>query len=134
MSLVADLGKYAVLVKRITGKYVDLEILNSRVDGRRFLRGVITCPWTGRKFNFDVKPQLDQVRPGLIQYDSGFLEHVRRVSQYRDWIYERVESYSRNSFHTRKYFVCAKCNFKSVRYIDALLHLMTLHGFLVKVP
>jgi len=134
MSSVLDISKYAILVKRVAGKYIDLEIYNSRADGRRFVKGVVTCPWTGKKFTFDIRPQLDQVRPGLVQYDSGFLEHMRKVSQYQEWMYERIESYSRNSFHRRKYFVCAKCNFKSPRYIDTLLHLITLHGFLVKVP
>ena len=69
-----------------------------------------------------------------MQTDGGFLEHARKVQQYSEWFYERIESYSRNSFHRRKYFVCAKCNFKTPRYVDILLHLMTVHNFLVKVP
>ncbi len=134
MSMLLDLGRHATVIRRVTGKHIDIEVLSSRSDGRRFIRGVISCPWTGKKFNFDVKVQLDQVRPGIVQSDSGFLEHARRTEQYRAWLYERIESYSRNSFHKRKYFVCAKCGFKSTRYIDTLLHLILQHGFLVKVP
>ncbi len=121
-------------VKKIEGKYINVEVIASKTDGRKFLVGTVTCPFTGKKFELKVQAQLDQVRPGLIQYDSGLLEHMRKIEQYREWIYERVEPYSRNSFHKRKYFVCRKCGFKTTRYIDALLHLVQVHRFLTEVP
>ncbi len=123
-----------VPVKKIEGKYVSLEVLSHKADGRKFLRGTVTCPYTGKQFKFDIVAQLDQVKPGVVQYDGGFLEHARKVQQYAEWFYERIEPYSRNSFHRRKYFVCRKCDFKTTRYVDILLHLMQIHGFLVKVP
>ncbi|NPA23753.1 MAG: hypothetical protein GXO23_05630 [Crenarchaeota archaeon] len=121
-------------VKKLEGKYINVEVLSSRTDNRKFLVGTITCPFTGKKFELKITPQLDQVKPGIVQHDSGLLEHIRRTQQYREWIYERVEPYSRNSFHKRRYFVCRRCGFKTTRYIDALLHLAQVHRFLIEVP
>jgi hypothetical protein len=118
----------------IKGKYVDLVVYVSKGGNRAFLSGVIKCPFTGREFKLYVTSHTDQVRLGFIQHLSGFNEHVIRTKEYGQWLIVRVEPYSRNSFHRRRYFVCAKCGYKSVRFIDALLHLIKLHGFLTRLP
>ncbi len=118
-------------VKKIEGKYINVDVYSLKSDGRKFIVGLITCPYTGKKFEFKVEPHLDQAVPGVVQHDGGFLEHARKVEQYREWFYENIEPYSRNSFHKRKYFVCRKCGYKTTRYIDILLHLVQIHKFLI---
>ena len=123
-----------ILSKKIQGKYINIDVYTSKIDGRKFIQGVIKCPFTNKEFTFTLVPQLDQIKLGIIQCDGGFLEHCRKIDKYKEWFYERIDSYSRNSFHKRKYFVCTKCQFKTNRYIDILIHLITTHKFLVEVP
>ncbi|WP_054857179.1 hypothetical protein [Vulcanisaeta sp. JCM 16159] len=118
----------------IKGKYVDLVVYAAKSDRRIFLSGVVKCPFTGKEFKLYVTPHTDQVRLGFIQHFSGFNEHIVRTKEYGQWLVVRVEPYSRNSFHRRRYFVCVKCGYKSTRLIDTLLHLITVHGFLTKLP
>ena len=118
----------------IKGKYVDLVVYVTKRNKRTFLSGVIRCPFTNKEFRLYVTPHTDQVRLGFIQHLSGFNEHIIRTKEYGQWLVVRTEPYSRNSFHRRRYFVCAKCGYKSTRLIDALLHLMNVHGFLTKLP
>ncbi|ADN51806.1 hypothetical protein [Vulcanisaeta distributa] len=118
----------------IKGKYVDLVVYVAKSNKRTFLSGVVKCPFTGKEFKLYVTPHTDQVRLGFIQHFSGFNEHIIRTKEYGQWLVVRVEPYSRNSFHKRRYFVCVKCGYKSTRLIDTLLHLITIHGFLTKLP
>ena len=118
----------------IKGKYVDLVVYVAKRNKRTFLSGVIKCPFTNKEFKLYVTPHTDQVRLGFIQHLSGFNEHIIRTKEYGQWLITRVEPYSRNSFHRRRYFVCVKCGYKSTRLVDALLHLITVHGFLTKLP
>lgn len=101
---------------------------------RTFLSGVIKCPFTNKEFRLYVTPHTDQVKLGFIQHFSGFNEHIVRTKEYGQWLVVKVESYSRNSFHRRRYFVCVKCGYKSTRLVDALLHLINVHGFLTRLP
>ncbi|OYT26399.1 MAG: hypothetical protein B6V02_01725 [Thermoprotei archaeon ex4572_64] len=116
--------------KSVKGEFVDIVVFTTS-NGVKYIQGVIKCPYTNKEFNFKVTPHDDQARLGFIQHDGGFLEHCRKVEKYREWFVERAESYSRNSFHKRKLYICSKCGFKTTRYIDMLIHLMNVHGFLV---
>ncbi|MGC8543014.1 MAG: hypothetical protein ACP5NQ_03650 [Vulcanisaeta sp.] len=118
----------------IKGKYVDLVIYTARGSGRQFLSGVVKCPFTNREFKLYITPHTDQVRLGFVQHLGGFNDHIVKVKEYSQWLIVRIESYSRNSFHKRKYFVCARCGYKSPRLIDTLLHLIRVHNFLTKLP
>ncbi|WP_069807215.1 hypothetical protein [Vulcanisaeta thermophila] len=117
----------------VKGKYVDLTIYLD-FNGREFISGVIKCPFTGREFKVSVVPHTDQVRPGFVQLLNGFNDHVFKVKDYSKWIRASVIPVSGGSFHRRKYFVCAQCGFKTTRFVDAFLHLMRAHGFLVTKP
>ncbi|WP_243668662.1 hypothetical protein [Vulcanisaeta sp. JCM 16161] len=112
----------------IKGKYADLVVYVARSSKKTFLSGVIRCPFTSKEFRLYVTPHTDQVKLGFIQHFSGFNEHIVRTKEYGQWLVVRVESYSRNSFHRRRYFVCVKCGYKSVRLVDALLHLINVHA------
>jgi hypothetical protein len=118
----------------IKGKYVDLVVYTSKKDNKVYLSGVVKCPFTNKEFKLYVTPQTDQVRLGFVQHHGGFLDHILKTKGYEDWLRIRVEPYSRNSFHRRRYFVCVKCGYKSTRFMDTLLHLMRVHNFLVKIP
>ncbi|WP_054842590.1 hypothetical protein [Vulcanisaeta distributa] len=118
----------------IKGKYADLIMYITKGSKRTFLSGVIKCPFTNKEFRLYVTPHTDQVKLGFIQHFSGFNEHIVRTKEYGQWLVVKVESYSRNSFHRRRYFVCVKCGYKSTRLVDALLHLINVHGFLTRLP
>lgn len=118
----------------IKGKYVDLVIYVPKGGSKPFISGVVKCPFTGKEFRLYVTPHTDQVKLGFVQHLGGFNDHVTRTKEYRQWLNVRVESYSRNSFHRRRYFVCARCGYKTVRFPDALLHLIRVHGFLTRSP
>jgi len=118
----------------IKGKYVDLTVYTSKRDGRLYLSGVIKCPFTNKEFKLHITPQTDQVRLGFIQHHGGLYDHILKTKEYGDWLRVKIEPYSRNSFHKRKYLVCVKCGYKTTRFVDVLLHLMRSHNFLVRVP
>ena len=122
------------VIRRITGKYLDIEILGVKGSDKRFIRGVIKCPFTGKEFKFDVTPHTDQVKLGFVQHESGFSTHILNVKEYSEWIIKRIEPYSRNSFHKRRVFACRKCDFKTTNFIEMLIHLITIHNFLVSKP
>lgn len=123
-----------VSLKTLKGKYIDAVVLSARSGKKKFIQGVIKCPFTNKEFHLIVASHNDQFRPGYLWLDNGFVEHVLKTGKYSNWIFERVESYSRDSFHRRKVYVCCKCYYKDVRFIDVILHLITIHNFLIAQP
>lgn len=119
---------------QVKGKYVDLVIYSSQVNNRAFISGVIKCPFTNKEFKVTLVPHTDQTKLGVVQILGGFENHVLRVKEYEKWIKVSMRPYSNGSFHKRRYFVCVQCNYKSTRLVDALLHLIKVHGFLVAKP
>ncbi|MFB6469741.1 MAG: hypothetical protein TU36_000660 [Vulcanisaeta sp. AZ3] len=118
----------------IKGKYVDLVIYTAKKDNKAFLEGIIKCPFTNKEFKLTITPHTDQVKLGFVQHHGGLYDHIIKTKEYAQWLRVNTQPYSRNSFHKHRYFICAKCGYKTSRFTDALLHLMQNHGFLVKLP
>jgi len=123
-----------IKLREIRGKYLNAVIYSSRKNRALLIEGKVKCPFTDKEFDLRIKPHEDQATPGYIEDMGGFVNHVFSTKGYEAWLRERIEHYSRNSFHRVKVFVCAKCSFKSRRFPDTLIHLIMNHGFLARLP
>jgi len=113
-------------------KNKSLTIFTTRFTGKRFIVGNVKCPYCGEELEvFIVK------RPAIGRYTveqdvSHFKSHMdlkHKEEFERAWIRLVREPYQQGSWHIVKRYVCQKCGFKSRRYTDVLVHIITKHKF-----
>jgi len=130
-----DLEKYKdrlrLLKVRPLNRFGDLVLLTHTITKRRLLVGRVKCPYCNEALELSIVLQSTPRGPSVEQFVSKFINHMdeRHPEFFREWMYRSKQPYQQGSWHMVKYYVCRKCNYKSRRLTDVLVHLIVRHKF-----
>jgi len=119
---------------RVVRKLTDnLLLLSQTTTKKKFLLGKIKCPYCSDEIELPIIFQLTPGGPSFEQFISDFINHMDKHEQFeKEWLYRSKQPYQQGSWHRVKYFVCRKCDYKSRRLTDVLIHIITKHKFALK--
>jgi len=112
----------------------NLTIFTTRFTKKKFIVGTITCPYCKEKIELSIVKRPAIGRYVVEQDVSAFKNHMElkhKEEFERAWIKLSREPYQQGSWHIVRRYVCRKCNYKSRRYTDVLIHIITRHRFLI---
>ena len=112
----------------------NLWILSQSTTKRKFILGTIKCPYCDKEITLSLILQYTPGGPSIEQFLSDFINHMDNEHEnfFKEWIYRSKQPYQQGSWHYVKYYVCRKCNYKSRRLADTLIHIITNHQFSIR--
>jgi len=134
----SELEKYkdqlSLLKVRPLSRIGNLLLLSHTITKRKLVVGEIKCPYCGEKLELPIILQETPSGPSVEQSVSKFIDHMdkRHPEFFNEWMYRSKQPYQQGSWHMVKYYVCRKCNYRSRRLTDVLIHLITKHKFKVE--
>lgn len=134
----SDIEKYrdrlSLLKVKTLSKIGNVLLLSHTITKRKLIVGEIKCPYCGEMLKLPIILQETPSGPSVEQSISKFMNHMDKNHPefFKEWIYRSKQPYQQGSWHIVQYYVCRKCNYKSRRLTDVLIHLITKHKFKVE--